>query len=362
MNRALFGSSDEYKRHLLLQMMREDFDNGLVLVDPDGALAELAANTVPAEMTERVVYLDPADYAYPRGFNILAELATAEEKDRLTADVCAVYDAIYPAADGTITRAMSGLLLRNCVRVLLDTPGATILGVTRMLGDAEYRRRCVANCRNPVVLKSWEVIEGWDGKQYAAYAAFLQTNMDDLLLSATMQNIFGQARTTFRLDRGMIVIANLNRAAVGDRDAFMLGSFLLARAEAPVYIGDLGFFRSDHLAGLFSRGGYTAAVRFLDDLAPGLRRAVMDPATDKYVFQTARKDAEELAYYVGVDNPQTLMAPILHADEYRHAAGTAVPPHPALGSRLPAIKRRSRSRHARYRKPVEAAIRDFLQP
>jgi hypothetical protein len=142
----------------------------------------------------------------------------------------------------------------------------------------------------------------------------------------------------------------------------MLGSFLLARAEAPVYIGDLGFFRSDHLAGLFSRGGYTASVRFLDDLAPGLRRAVMDPATDKYVFQTARKDAEELAYYVGVDNPQTLMAPILHADEYRHAAGTAVPPHPALGSRLPAIKRRSRSRHARYRKPVEAAIRDFLQP
>jgi hypothetical protein len=50
------------------------------------------------------------------------------------------------------------------------------------------------------VLASWGVIEGWDAKQYAAYAAFLQTNMDDLLLSTTMQNIFGQARTTFWLD------------------------------------------------------------------------------------------------------------------------------------------------------------------
>jgi hypothetical protein len=159
----------------------------------------------------------------------------------------------------------------------------------------------------------------------------------------------------------MIVIANLNRAAVGDRDAFMLGSFLLARAEAPVYIGDLGFFRSDHLAGLFSRGGYTAAVRFLDDLAPGLRRAVMDPATDKYVFQTVRKDAEELAFYVGVDNPQTLMAPILHVNEYRHATGTAVTEAPMIGNRLPAIKRRSRSRHARYRNTVEARIRHFLE-
>lgn len=362
MNRALFGSSDEYKRHLLLQMMREDFDNGLVLIDPDGTLAELAADTVPVRLTERVVYLDPSDYAYPRGFNILAELATAEEKDRLTADICAVYDAIYPAADGTITRAMSGLLLRNCVRVLLDTPGATILGVTRMLGDGEYRSRCVSNCRNPVVLASWKVIEEWDAKQYAAYAAFLQTKLDDLLLSATMQNIFGQARTTFWLDRGRIVIANLNRAKIGDRNAFMLGSFLLARAKAPVYIADLGFFKSDHLAGLFFRGGYTASVRFLDELTPGLKRAVLDPATDKYVFQTARKDAEELAYYVGVDNPQTLMAPILHADEYRHATGTAVTEAPVVSNRLPAIKRRSRSRHARYRAAVEAAVRDFLRP
>ena len=81
-----------------------------MLIDPEGTLAELAANTTPVHLTERVIYLDPADYAYPKGFNILAELATVEEKDRLTADICAVYDAIYPAADGTITRVMSGLL------------------------------------------------------------------------------------------------------------------------------------------------------------------------------------------------------------------------------------------------------------
>ena len=62
MNRALFGSSDEYKRYLLLQMMRADFSTGLVLVDPDGTLAELAANTVPVHLTERVTYIDPADY------------------------------------------------------------------------------------------------------------------------------------------------------------------------------------------------------------------------------------------------------------------------------------------------------------
>ena len=341
-------------------MMQEDFSTGLVLVDPDGTLAELAANTVPVHLTERVVYLDPADYARPKGFNILARLATVEEKDRLTDDICAVYDAIYPAADGTITRVMSGLLLRNCIRVLLDTPGATILGVTKMLGDGQYRKRCIANCRNPIVKQSWDVIEGWDGKQYAAYAAFLQTKMDELLLSTTMQNIFGQAQTTFWLDRGKIVIANLNRAKIGDRNAFMLGSFLLARAKVPVYINDLGFFKSDHLAGLFSQGGYTAAVRFLNDLTPSLRQAVLDPTTEKFVFQTNRPDAEELAFYVGIDNPQNLMGPNLDPAEYRTTAGTAIAPVPRPDNRLAAIRRASQSRHARYRRPVEAAIRDFL--
>lgn len=119
-------------------MMQEDFSTGLVLVDPDGSLAELAANTIPVHLTEQAIYIDPADFNYPAGFNILAELATVEDKDRLTADVCAVYDTIYPAADGTITRFMSGLLLRNCIRVLLDTPGATILAVSKMLGDEGY--------------------------------------------------------------------------------------------------------------------------------------------------------------------------------------------------------------------------------
>lgn len=342
-------------------MMQEDFSAGPVLLDPDGTLAELAANTMPVHLTERVIYLDPADYAYPKGFNILAELATVEEKDRLTADICAVYDTIYPVAEGTITRAMSGLLLRNCIRVLLDTPGATILGVSKMLGDEAYRSRCIVNCKNPVVLKSWAVINGWDGKQYAAYAAFLQTKMDDLLLSTTMQNIFGQAQTTFWLDRGKIVIANLNRAKIGDRNAFVLGSFLLARAKAPVYIADLGFFKSDHLSGLFSKGGYTAAVRFLDELTPTLRQAVLDPTTEKMVFRTNRQDAEELAFYVGIDNPANLMAPNLDPYEYRTTSGTAVPPSPQLSNRLTAITRASRSRHARHRRAVEDAVRDFLQ-
>ena len=216
---------------------------------------------------------------------------------------------------------MSGLLLRNCIRVLLDTPGATILGVTENAGRRGVPERCVANCQNPVVRQSWDVIEGWDGKQYAAYAAFLQTKMDDLLLSTTMQNIFGQPQTTFWLDRGKIVIANLNRAKIGDRNAFMLGSFLLARAKLPVYINDLGFFKSDHLAGLFSQGGYTAAVRFLGELTPNLRQAVLDPTTEKYVFQTNRPDAEELAFYVGIDNPPEPHGAEPRPDRIPHCSG-----------------------------------------
>ncbi len=356
MNRAVIGP--HIKPDILIQMMLEDFPTGLVLIDPDGSLAKLAANCVPTELTEQVFYFDPSDLSNPAGMNIFQGVVH-DQRHPLAEEICAYFEAMWPNGWG----AQSNFILLNCLRLLLDTEHSTFLGVLRLMQDPEYPKfleDCLANCDDPVVHRNWNIIKTWDSRQYQAAMAPLQNKIGTLLMSPVIRNIVGQTHSTFSFTEGKIIIADLDRAKIGEHTARLLGSLLIARSVAPVYINNLGFFSSDHLATLFPRGGYTVTLQFLEELTPKLRQAVLG-IENKYVFATTRQDAEELAYYVGIDNPSNLMAPLLAPEQYRTPVEVAVPPKALVGERLEAIKRRSRRTNTRRRSQVAANIKRFLK-
>jgi len=41
--------------------------------------------------------------------------------------------------------------LRNAILAILDYPGSTLLGVTRMLSDKVFRKKVIAKIQDPVV-------------------------------------------------------------------------------------------------------------------------------------------------------------------------------------------------------------------
>jgi hypothetical protein len=351
MSRLLIGASD--KTNLLLHFAASDFPRGLLLVDPDGSVAEATANAVPKPLLQNVFYLDPSDLNHPFGLNILDHIPP-DERHTLTENICAYFEAMWPNGWG----AQSNFILANCLRILLDTPGSTLLGVLKLLTDEGYQKKCLAYCTDPVVVANWKVICRWDSRQYQAALAPLQNKIGTLLMSPTLRNIFGQQHSTFSLAQNKIIIANLCRAKIGDLTAFLLGSLLVSRSAGPVYINGLGFFSSDRLAGQSTRTDFTVAVDFLDELAPKLRQAVVQ-FREKYVFQTNREDAEKLAFYVGVANPSLLVD--LSPAEYKALAGEpTIPPAPAFRQQLKGIKKRSQACHTRPRVAVEGRIRDFL--
>jgi hypothetical protein len=354
MNRLLVGTAD--KTNLLLQFLQNEFPDGLTIIDPTGALAEAAANRLPVSLTQRALYFDPADLRNPIGLNVLENIPP-DHRHQVTEQLCQYFEAMWPNGWG----AQSNFILANCLRLLLEIPGSTLLGVLKLLSNNFAAEQHLVRCTDPVLLANWRIINGWDKKQHQAAVAPLQNKIGTLLLSPMIRNIVGQSRSTVT-HRVPILIANLDRARLGDLTARLLGGLLIARSTGPVYIHSFGFFASgsDGLASLFPQDRFTITINFLDELSPRLRQEVLG-IEQKYVFKANRRDAEELAFYVRLLNPRVLVE--LDHEEVRTQTGLLYPKAPPNLHRLRALKRRTHACHTRTRETVERAIVNyFSQP
>lgn len=341
--------------------MHADLDGGFLLIDPTGTLARQLADTIPQPLRERVCYLDIADVAHPVGFNVLNGVLP-DDRHKLAEDICAYFEAVFPEGPATLSRARTSYILLNCLRVLLDTPGSTFLGIPRLLTDTAYRTRLLdsekGHCHDPKVLSFWnDEFARWDEKARAQAIADFQAKMGRLLTSPVIRNIIGQPFSTFSLDAGHIIIADLDRSKLGDQTAYLLGSLLIARSSGTLYINDLGFFARDHLARTLRQERATVALNTLSELPAALQQAAL-AIPDKTVFTTTMEDAERLAFYVGIPNPVVLVD--LRPWEARTPAGLIRPVAPQSTGSLEAIRRRSRACFTRPREIVVSAIANQL--
>ena len=340
MNRLLIGAAD--KTDLLLHFLQQDFPNGVTVIDPIGELAEAAADQLSVDLTEQAIYFDPADMAHPPGLNVL-ENVPPDNRQQLTEQLCSYFEAMWPNGWG----AQSNFLFANCLRLLLDNNG-TLLGVLRLLTEPTFSKEMLLKCKDPVVAMNWGIINGWDTRQRQTALAPLQNKIGTLLMSPMIRNIVGQEVTTF--GNASVIIANLDRAKLGDTTARLLGGLLIARSRGNVVIPDYGFFSAPLP---LPQDRFTVSLNFLDELAPVLRQAILG-IDEKYVFKTNKKDAEELLFYVGVLNPRQLTE--LATDEARGNRGLLRPVRPPSPNRLRALKKRTRACHTRPRAKVESAI------
>lgn len=325
----------------------------MTVIDPTGDFARAAANIVPIGLTQRVLYFDPSDMAHPAGLNVL-ENVPKDARQPLTETICSYFEAMWPNGWG----AQSNYILANCLRVLLDTPRSTLLGVLKLLTNKTYRTECLRNCNDPVVKENWRVIGAWDKKQELAAIAPLQNKIGTLLMSPTTRNIVGQEKST--LKGADIIIANLDRAKIGDLTAHLLGGLLIARSSGQVYINDFPFFAFEHFSSLFPQNRFSVSLSFLDELPRKLQNAVLT-IDEKIVLKTNPDDAGRLGFYVNVSKPDNIIDLELHQARvpYSDRPIEADPPEPL--HRLKALQKRTRAVHTRPRKKVEKAIEEALE-
>jgi hypothetical protein len=341
MDRLLIGAYD--KLPTLLRLMQEDFDRGLLLIDPTGTIAPEVADRIPAELTQRMFYFNPTDREHVPGFNVLANVEP-DDRHRVAEDLCAFFRAFNDGVgEHTLTKERSDYLLLNVLRVLLDVPDSTLLSIPTFLramlvGEA-------AGSSDPIVRGFWKDFADLDYKTKQQTIADLQAQVGKVLTSPVIRNIVGQRHSTFSLDKGYIIIANLDRSKLGDKTAKFLGSLLISRSTGPVYINDFSFFSGDHFTSYFAQDRFTVTLNNLSQVSSTLQNALLQ-FPDIHASRTTIEDAQKLKYPLGVLEPRILT---------EEGPDEAEPIPEPLG-RLEAVIRRSRACHTRPRAQVERDI------
>lgn len=229
----VLGKTGMGKTTLLENLIVQDIANGLgcCYIDPHGDTAEKLIDYIPSHRINDVIYFNPADMEFPMGFNIL-ETENDAQKHLVRDGLMGVFKKIWP----DVWSARMEYILQNCVSALLDYPGATLLGINRLLVDKDFRTRVVAKVRDPVVKLFWvQEFAAWSEKYATEAIAPVQNKVGQFLSSSIIRNIVAQVKSTINIRRIMddekILIANLAKGRIGEDNMRLLGGMLVTKIQ-----------------------------------------------------------------------------------------------------------------------------------
>ena len=229
----LLGKTGMGKTTLMENLIMSDIyaGHGCCYIDPHGDTAEKLVDYIPAHRVNDVVYFNPADVDFPLGFNIL-ETDNDQQKPLVASGLMGVFKKIWP----DVWSARMEYILMNCVLALLDYPGATLLGINRLLVDKEYRTRVIAKIRDPIVKTFWVAeFSSWSEKYATEAIAPVQNKVGQFLSSSVIRNIVAQVKSTMDIrrimDDGKILIVNLSKGRIGEDNMRLLGGMLITKIQ-----------------------------------------------------------------------------------------------------------------------------------
>ena len=388
----IVGQTGTGKSTLLLNLIEQDLaaGEGLALLDPHGDLAEAVLLRVPRARSNDLVYVNPADLGRPIAFNPLSQVR--DDLKPIVADgIVSAFRHVW--ADSWGHRL--DYILTNAVRALLDTPGATLLMLPRLLIDDGFRARIVEHVADPIVRSFWI-------NEYAGYTASfrteaiapIQNKVGKILMVPSLRNILAQPRSTITMrrlmDEGAIVVCNLAKGSLGESTAHLLGALLttslaqaaLSRADVPLsqrsvfhfYADEFQSFATDSFALILSEARkygltLTLAHQYLSQLPNQLRSAVFGNAGSIVTCRAGAEDASILAAQIGIDNSEALLD-LPNFSAWARLLHNGAPTSPVRFQLYDAPRQRrpdahrlidtSRQRFGRPRQEVEARIRRFL--
>ena len=314
----VIGKTGSGKTTLLRNMILQHLylGHGVALLDPHGDLAEELLDHFPMSRADDLVYFNPGDLEFPISLNLLANVPP-DSRHLVASGIVAAFKSIWRDSWG----ARMEYIFHNTLLALLDCKNTTLLGVNRMLTDAEYRAWVVRQVKDPFVRDFWtNEFASYDPRFMREAIAPIQNKIGQFLMNPPIRNILGQVKNKidFRsiMDSGGVFIANLSKGKLGEDKANLLGSLLttqfqlaaMSRADMPeaerrdfhLLIDEFHNFTTDSFASILAEARkyrlcLTLSHQYLDQLAPEVRQAVFGNAGTMIAFRAGHTDAELLA-------------------------------------------------------------------
>ena len=229
------GKTGSGKSQLFRNMIIQDMRNGkgVGVLDPHGTLIDELLEAIPDDRVKDVVYFDPSDSERPPALNML-EVLDPDQKNLMASGIVSAIKQHFGFSWGPRLE----YLLNICILTLLEVEGTTLLGLTRLLMDDNYRKFITYYVKDPVIKDFWaKEFKEMKGNQKLLTEAVapIQNKIGRFLSSSTIRNILGRAKSTVRIDEimntGKIFLINLSIGKIGEDNANLLGSLLVSRMQ-----------------------------------------------------------------------------------------------------------------------------------
>lgn len=290
---------------------------GYAIIDPHGDFATDNLKFIPGGRVNDVVYFNPADTAFPLGFNPL-EVTNPEHKTNISSEVIGVLKRMFGESWGPRLE----YILRYTILALLDRPETTMLDITRMLTDKKFRKETLSYCTDTVVQQFWNIeFNSWTEKFQAEAIAPVLNKVGAFTANPVIRNIIGQPKSTFNIreimDDGKILIVNLSKGLIGEDNASILGSFIvtkiqlaaMSRSDIPdikdrrpfyLYVDEFQNFATDSFATILSEArkyglNLTVANQYISQMSETVRNAVFGNVGTMITFRVSADDSPILA-------------------------------------------------------------------
>ena len=369
------------------------YDQGYCIIDPHGDFAINNLRFVPEKRIKDVIYFNPADVEFPVAFNPL-EITDPSRKPNVCSEVIGVLKRMFGDSWGPRLEH----ILRYTLLALLDRPETTLLDISRMLTDKEFRKETLDYCKDVTVLQFWKHEFGqWNEKQVNESIAPVLNKVGAFTANPIIRNIIGQPKSSFDvrriMDEGKILVVNLSKGLIGEDNAGILGAFLvtkvqlaaMSRSDIPdvadrrpfyLYVDEFQNFATDSFAVILSEArkyglNLTVANQYISQMTDSVRDAVFGNVGTTISFRVSADDAPLLSKQfeptfeaqdlLQMNNRNFVISMIINGEKVPAFSATTLSIPNTPKDNFDAIIASSREKYSRKRTDVEKEIKDTIE-
>jgi hypothetical protein len=321
----VIGQTGVGKTVFMKNLINQDIaaGNGVCFIDPHGTDIEDVLAAVPEERMDDVIYFDPANTEHVMGLNMLEyDPNKPEQKTFVINELFSIFKKLYSHSPESMGPAFEQYF-RNATALVMEDPatGNTMLDISRVMADAQYREVKLSRSKNPVVNQFWrEIATKAQGEaSLQNIVPYITNKFDIFTANDIMRPIIGQQTSSFHMrqvmDTRKILLVNLAKGRLGDINAHLLGMIIvgkilmaaLARVDAPadslapffLYIDEFQNVSTDSISAILSEArkyklSLNIAHQYIAQLDEGIRDAVFGNVGSLAVFRVGAEDAEFL--------------------------------------------------------------------
>jgi len=235
----IIGQTGTGKSKFMTNTIIQDIQSGagVCMIDPHGTDIEEVLGAMPPERAKDVIYFDPSRMDRVVGLNMLEyDINKPEQKTFVVNELLSIFEKLYSSSPEGLG-PMFQQYFRNATMLVMEDPdsGSTLMDISRVMVDAQFRKYKLSKAKNPVVVQFWNEIATKAGGEASLenIVPYIISKTDPITSNDYLRPIIGQQKSAFNfrqvMDEKKILLVNLSKGRLGDINANMIGMIIVGK-------------------------------------------------------------------------------------------------------------------------------------